>query len=99
MERWSDFWRFTSSSSWRMFAEAFPDGEVTIKTYGNVLTATAFLYGLVREDLATEEVLVCDPEYQVLIVSAPSKPVGRLILLRAKAAGDGCHSHRRERSS
>jgi SAM-dependent methyltransferase len=67
MAQWGDFWRFTSASSWRMFAETFTDGEVTIKTYGNVLAAAAFLYGLAREDLATEELTICDPDYQVLI--------------------------------
>lgn len=67
MNQWGDFWRFTSASSWSIFAEAFPDGEVTIKTYGNVLSAAAFLYGLTREDLSTEELMVCDSDYQVLL--------------------------------
>ncbi len=43
MERWGDYWRFTSMSARRLFEEAFPADHVVVQSYGNVLTATAFL--------------------------------------------------------
>jgi SAM-dependent methyltransferase len=75
MEKWGDYWRFTSASAQKIFEEAFPDNCVSIRVYGNVLTATAFLYGLASEDLTTEELTICDPDYQVLIgVCAEKRP-------------------------
>ena len=50
-----DWWRFTRSSARRIFAEAFADENVIVETYGNVLTATAFLRGLVQEELTKAE--------------------------------------------
>ena len=51
MDRWGDYWRFTTRSSHRLFAECFPADSVQIVNYGNVLTATAFLYGLATQEL------------------------------------------------
>jgi hypothetical protein len=67
MESWGDFWRFTSLSARRMFEEFFDPSEVTVETYGNVLTASAFLYGLAAQDLRGSELDVRDPDYQLLI--------------------------------
>jgi SAM-dependent methyltransferase len=67
MERWGDYWRFTTLSTRRLFEEMFVDGSVTIKAYGNVLTAVAFLHGLAAEELNDEELNRHDPDYQLLI--------------------------------
>lgn len=66
MDRWGDFWRFTTLSARRLFEEAFP-GRVRVAGHGNVLTAAAFLYGLTAGELAREELEHDDPDYQVLI--------------------------------
>jgi glycosyltransferase involved in cell wall biosynthesis len=67
MDRWGDYWRFTSLSARRLFECGFPGGEVGIETYGNVLAATAFLQGLSSRDLRPDELDYRDPDYEVLI--------------------------------
>lgn len=61
------FWSFTSASIQRLFAEHFGSLNVFVRSYGNVLAATAFLYGLTVEDLATDELDVNDPEFELSI--------------------------------
>ena len=67
MDRWGDYWRFTSLSARRLFECGFPGGEVTIETCGNVLAATAFLQGLSSRDLRPDELDYRDPDYEVVI--------------------------------
>jgi SAM-dependent methyltransferase len=80
MDEWGDYWRFTTLSARRLFEEAFAPAEVTVEAYGNVLAATAFLYGLAAEDLRPRELDLRDPDYQVTIgvkavkQSGPSEP-------------------------
>jgi SAM-dependent methyltransferase len=67
MDRWGDYWRFTSISARRLFEEAFPPDRVQVQTYGNVRAASAFLYGLAAEELSAEELNYHDPDYELLI--------------------------------
>ena len=67
MERWGEYWRFTSLSARRLFEEAFPTKDVSVEVYGNVLAASAFLYGLVTGDLSKKELDHIDPDYEMLI--------------------------------
>jgi len=77
MDRWGDYWRFTSLSARRLFECAFPQGEVRVESHGNVLVATAFLQGLSSRDLRSEELEYHDPDYEVLItVRATKHPAG-----------------------
>ncbi len=62
-----DWWRFTSRSAQLAFGEVFGEDNVTVRTYGNVLTATALLQGLVREELTLAELDFHDPDYEVTI--------------------------------
>ncbi len=62
-----DWWRFTGMAAKRNFAEIFGDENVVVETYGNVLTATAFLQGLVQEELTRDELEYHDPDYEVII--------------------------------
>jgi SAM-dependent methyltransferase len=63
----SDSWRLTASSAARLFGEHFKCGNVQVQTYGNVLTAAAFLYGLAVSDLAPTELNHNDPDYPLII--------------------------------
>jgi SAM-dependent methyltransferase len=67
MDRWGDFWRFTSLSARRLFEEHFSAGDVTVHAYGNVLAAIAFLEGLALEELKPEELDHSDRDYELLI--------------------------------
>jgi SAM-dependent methyltransferase len=74
MDRWGDYWRFTSRSARRLFEETFPATSVVVEPHGNVLAAIAFLHGLAREDLHREELDYRDPDYEVLITVRAVKP-------------------------
>ncbi len=76
MDRWGDYWRFTSLSARRLFESAFPQGEVHVEAYGNVLVATAFLYGLSSRELRPDELEYYDPDYEVLITVRAVKGEG-----------------------
>ena len=67
MDRWGDYWRFTSLSARRAFECAFPQGDVRVQAHGNVLAATAFLQGLSSRELRPNELEYQDPDYEVLI--------------------------------
>jgi hypothetical protein len=68
MDRWGDFWRFTDLSIRKLFETVFPKDNITITTYGNVLSATAFLQGLSVEDLPKKKLLdKHDIDYQITI--------------------------------
>lgn len=67
MDRWGDYWRFTSLSARRIFECAFPSGGVQVEAHGNVLAATAFLQGLSSRELRPDELEYHDPDYEVLI--------------------------------
>lgn len=66
---WPDswFWSFTKSSLHRLLREFFPESCVRVQAYGNILTATSFLYGLAAEELLQEELEYHDPDYEVVI--------------------------------
>ena len=73
-----DQWRFTTNSARRLFEEFFDPSQVTIETYGNVLTAAAFLYGLAVRDLKPSQLDVRDPDFQVVIaIKAEKNPANR----------------------
>lgn len=67
MDRWGDFWRFTDASARRLFGAVFGVENVRVETYGNVLTACAFLQGLAAHELKREELDYQDPDYQLII--------------------------------
>jgi glycosyltransferase involved in cell wall biosynthesis/SAM-dependent methyltransferase len=73
MERWGEYWRFTSLSAKRLFEGSFGAGDVSVGTYGNVLAASAFLYGLVTEELRQDELEHVDPDYQMLVTVRATK--------------------------
>jgi SAM-dependent methyltransferase len=64
---YGDYWRFTSRSSRLLFEEAFAADDVTVASYGNVLAATSFLYGLATVELSGEELDFHDPDFPVVI--------------------------------
>jgi SAM-dependent methyltransferase len=67
MDRWGNFWSFTSGSARRIFEDVFSPGNVEIGVHGNVLAAIAFLHGLGTEELTEDELNHLDPDYEVMI--------------------------------
>jgi len=67
MDRWGEYWRFTTLSARRLFEEFFPPENIEVQAYGNVLAAIAFLHGLAAEELSQKELDYFDPDYELLI--------------------------------
>jgi SAM-dependent methyltransferase len=66
-ELWGEWWHYTARSLRRLGEEAFGEGNVQVRPYGNVLTAAAFLYGLTPSDLRPDELDAEDPLYEVIL--------------------------------
>ncbi len=67
MDRWGDYWRFTSAAALRLFGDVFGNQNVEVKAYGNVLVCAGFLYGMAAEDLTREELDFHDQDYEAVI--------------------------------
>jgi SAM-dependent methyltransferase len=67
MEAWGEYWRFTTLSASKLFSEAFGASNVSVQSYGNVLTAFAFLHGLVAQELSENELEYNDLDYEVIV--------------------------------
>lgn len=72
-----DYWRLTPASAAALCAEAFGADEVTVESYGNVLTAVALLHGLTVEDLRPRELAHGDPSYPLIVGICATKASGQ----------------------
>jgi SAM-dependent methyltransferase len=79
MERWGCYWAFTSLSVRRLFEGVFSAEGIGVEPQGNVLAASAFLYGMAAEELEQGQLDARDPDYQVVITVRAVRP----------ASGDG----------
>ena len=73
IERGGDYWRFTSLSLRRLLEELFAPEQVQIQAYGNVRTASAFLYGLAVEELSEADLELHDRDYEVTVAGRAVK--------------------------
>lgn len=76
MNRWGDYWRFTSASARRLFEEVFPPAGILVESQGNVLVAVSFLHGLSAKELTAAELDERDPDYEVMLFVRVVKPGG-----------------------
>ncbi|MHB8853419.1 MAG: hypothetical protein ACYC6P_08715 [Ignavibacteriaceae bacterium] len=56
-----------------MFSEVFGKENISIKTYGNVLSSIALLEGLSVGELTKDELEFVDPDYQMIIAVVAQK--------------------------
>lgn len=73
-DNWGEYWRFTTLSLHKLLTAVFPEACVTVRGYGNVLVAIAFLHGLLVQELHRHELEHHDPEYELLITARAVKP-------------------------
>jgi hypothetical protein len=64
-----DRWRVTSTGLEWLLSELRGVHASTSRTYGNLLTCTAFLYGLAAEELRPEELQVTDPQFPLIVAT------------------------------
>jgi SAM-dependent methyltransferase len=74
MDRWGEYWRFTSLSVRKLFAGTFPEANVSVESYGNVLAAVAFLHGFVTEELRPVDLERGDRDYELIVCVRAVKP-------------------------
>jgi SAM-dependent methyltransferase len=72
-DRWGDYWRFTSTSLRRLLTEVFEPTGVTVRSYGNLLTAVALLHGIIARELTREELTFVDGQYEVTVTARAQK--------------------------
>lgn len=68
-----DYWRFWPAGFLHMLRRASPGAAHTVKSYGNLITAIAFLQGLSAEELTDEELADQDPRYPIVICARVDK--------------------------
>ena len=66
-DNWGYFDSFTTASAQRLFETVFEPEQISIRCYGNVLSATAFLYGISAQELTAAELDHLDNDYQVIV--------------------------------
>ena len=64
-ENW--FWSITAASAGRLFGDVFGPSNVSVRCYGNVFAATAFLQGVSLEEVAKVKLDVVDEAYPVVV--------------------------------
>lgn len=74
-ESWGDVWcwSFTARSTRLLLEEHFGERGVRVRSYGNVLAAAGFLYGMGQDDLSRAELDAHDPDYELLIAARARK--------------------------
>lgn len=70
---WPWYWSFTTASVQRLLGDAFGADQVECTARGNVLAATAQLYGIAATELTEEELEHVDPDYQVVVTARAVK--------------------------
>jgi len=70
---WGEYWHITTQSAERLMAEAFPGGEVEVRSWGNVLAAVCALHGIVAEEIDARDLDVRDPDFEVLVTARARK--------------------------
>jgi SAM-dependent methyltransferase len=82
-DRWGDYWRFTSGAIRKLLSEVAPSENVAVRSYGNVLVAASFLYGVTADELTREELDSQDEEFELIVtaraVKAPAVAIARPI--------------------
>ncbi len=66
-DKWGEYWHITTQSAERLFAENFPNTEIQVYSFGNVLTAMCALHGIASEELSAKELNYIDPDFEVIV--------------------------------
>lgn len=73
MDRWGDYWRFTTLSAKKTFEAVFGLGNVEVDYFGNCLAATSFLRGISAEEIPNEKLDIKNEDYQLTITIVAKK--------------------------
>jgi SAM-dependent methyltransferase len=70
------YWSLSPVAVSRLLEEKFGGANISVSTYGNVLAAVAFLYGLAEDELRPAELDARDPQYPVIVAARAVKKSG-----------------------
>ena len=73
MDQWDHFWGFTEASFRRLLSDEFGKENVSVKGYGNVMAATAFIQGLSQEDIDISLLNKNDSDFSIVICASAVK--------------------------
>lgn len=76
MDRYRDYWRFTTHSCRGLFEPVFGPENLEVSAHGNVYAAVAFLHGLAVEDLEMRKLDHADPNIEVIVTLRATKEEG-----------------------
>jgi SAM-dependent methyltransferase len=71
--QYNELWRFTAKGLHLLLAKAFGDEKVTVKTYGNSVTAAGELRGLSTPDFTKAQLNYHDPRYALVVCARSIK--------------------------
>ena len=80
---WGEYWRITTQSAEKLFAETFEGADIQIGSYGNVLTSCCCLHGIVSEEIAPPDLDYNDPDYEIIVTVRAKKSALRSSSLSA----------------
>lgn len=74
-DQWGEYWlwAFTAKSMKLILGEHFDKEKIKLETFGNVLVATAFLYGMGLPEISKKKMDVHDKHFQVIIAGIATK--------------------------
>ena len=72
------YWAFTDKVFGPLMEETFPGSYTEVSSFGNVLTGSAFLYGVGLPELSKEQLDHHDPHFQVIIAVKTTKGGGNV---------------------
>ena len=74
-DQWKEswYWSFTDKAIQKLLSEIFTSGKVKVSSFGNVFTASAFLYGMGLPELTENKLQYHDPHFQVIVAGSASK--------------------------
>lgn len=67
------YWSLSPAALSRLLRERFGEADISVTSYGNVLTAVAFLHGLAESELRPTELDAHDPHYPVIVAARAVK--------------------------
>jgi SAM-dependent methyltransferase len=67
MDKWGEYWHFTSLSLRLLFEEVFLPENVEVQTYGNVLAAICVMHGISARELKSSELNYRDRDFEVVV--------------------------------
>lgn len=66
---WGEYWHLTTQSVDALMHETFPGADCQVASFGNVMSAVAYLHGLATEELAASELDYLDPDFEVIVTA------------------------------